>query len=30
MGSTINLASAGTPAPGEDAVNEAAGTVRSS
>lgn len=30
MGSTINLASAETPAPGEDAVNEAAGTVLSS
>ena len=30
MGSTINLASAETPAPGKDAVNEAAGTVLSS
>ena len=29
MGSTVNLASRRAPAPGEDAVVEAAGTVRS-
>ena len=30
MGSTVNLASPGRPAPGDNAVSEAAGTVPSS